>query len=201
MREGLVGPLERHGYVVTSLACAARNAAATLSNGGFAASLISVKTPGLDRAAWLELVDASDAPVLAILASPSDRRLLDALAAGARGAVMVENPKAAAKAIEVARAGEFTLPRESNEALVAILMRQRALLEGRGPMSALTERERAVLWMLQDGHSTGEIARSLVIAPVTVRTHIASIVRKLGMGSRREVISLADKDVIRDPSR
>jgi DNA-binding NarL/FixJ family response regulator len=201
MREGLVRALEIQGYGVTAFACAASNAAATLSNGRFAASLISVRTPGLDRAAWLELVAASDAPVLAVLDSPSDRRLLDALAAGARGAIMAENPSSAPKAVEVARAGVLTLPRESNEALVAILMRQRALLEGHGPMSELTEREREVLWMLQDGRSTGEIAQNLVVAPVTVRTHISSIVRKLGMGSRREVISLADRDLIRDPGR
>ncbi len=55
----------------------------------------------------------------------------------------------------------------------------------------LTERELAVLRLLGGELSTQEIARSLYVAPSTVRTHIKSIYRKLGISSRKEAVEEA----------
>ena len=46
-------------------------------------------------------------------------------------------------------------------------------------ISVLTIRERQVLEMMRAGMSTASIAEQLVVAPVTVRTHICAIRRKL----------------------
>lgn len=51
----------------------------------------------------------------------------------------------------------------------------------------LTQREAAVLELLQAGRSNGEIAAQLHIGVETVRTHARSIYRKLGVRSRREL--------------
>lgn len=51
----------------------------------------------------------------------------------------------------------------------------------------LTQREAAVLELLQGGRSNGEIAAELHIGVETVRTHARSIYRKLGVRSRREL--------------
>lgn len=51
----------------------------------------------------------------------------------------------------------------------------------------LTQREAAVLELLQGGRSNGEIAAQLHIGVETVRTHARSIYRKLGVRSRREL--------------
>ncbi len=51
----------------------------------------------------------------------------------------------------------------------------------------LTQREAAVLELLQSGRSNGEIAAQLCIGVETVRTHARSIYRKLGVRSRREL--------------
>jgi LuxR family maltose regulon positive regulatory protein len=52
----------------------------------------------------------------------------------------------------------------------------------------LTERELAVLSLLVGELSTSQIAQSLYVAPSTVRTHVKSIYRKLGVSSRKDAV-------------
>lgn len=60
------------------------------------------------------------------------------------------------------------------------------LLPPSGP-ELLTQREAAVLELLQEGRSNGEIAAALHVGVETVRTHARNIYRKLGVRSRREL--------------
>ena len=46
---------------------------------------------------------------------------------------------------------------------------------------------------MQNGRSTLEIAEALVVAPVTVRSHVSSILRKLGVEDRQAAIDLAGR--------
>ena len=55
----------------------------------------------------------------------------------------------------------------------------------------LTPRERDVLALLQTWLTTAEIAGRLYISRNTVKTHIGSIYRKLGVSSRREAVARA----------
>lgn len=52
------------------------------------------------------------------------------------------------------------------------------------PLAALSERERAVARMFAQGITYRSIGERLFIAPTTVRTHLAAIYRKLGVGSK-----------------
>ncbi len=81
------------------------------------------------------------------------------------------------RAIKAAAAGQVQLSPQA----AARLMR-----EVRAPESpeVLTEREIEVLRMLAQGQSNKEIARSLVIREKTVKTHVSSILGKLGVPSR-----------------
>lgn len=56
--------------------------------------------------------------------------------------------------------------------------------------SVLTKRETEVLGCLSRGHSHAEIALALAIGVETVRTHVASILRKLKAQSRRELVGM-----------
>jgi DNA-binding NarL/FixJ family response regulator len=54
------------------------------------------------------------------------------------------------------------------------------------PIEPLTEREREVLGLVAQGKANKEIARQLEISERTVRTHVSSILGKLGLASRTQ---------------
>jgi DNA-binding NarL/FixJ family response regulator len=54
----------------------------------------------------------------------------------------------------------------------------------------LTSREWEILELLGQGWSTAKIAEWLVISPSSVRVHIASLVRKLGVPNRGAAVEL-----------
>jgi DNA-binding NarL/FixJ family response regulator len=56
-------------------------------------------------------------------------------------------------------------------------------------LSELTDREINILALLSDGQSATEASHALGISPHTGRTHIANILRKLGVHSRLEAVS------------
>jgi DNA-binding NarL/FixJ family response regulator len=53
----------------------------------------------------------------------------------------------------------------------------------------LTPREREILVRVAAGATNGAIARELVLSPDTVKTHVSSILRKLGAASRAEAVA------------
>jgi len=60
----------------------------------------------------------------------------------------------------------------------------------------LTLREQEVLMLIMEGHSTKQIARSLVISLSTARTHIQSVLVKLGAHSRLEATSMVARSCL-----
>ncbi len=64
----------------------------------------------------------------------------------------------------------------------------------------LSPREVEVLQLLADGSTTAEIAAALFVSTNTVRNHISSIIRKLGVHSRLEAVSLGIKQGLVDVS-
>ena len=73
-----------------------------------------------------------------------------------------------------------------------------ALTKSRRPTlrSRLTNREQEILDLMGDGLRHGEIARRLFISPKTVATHVDHILRKLGVRSSREAVSLGYREGI-----
>ena len=67
--------------------------------------------------------------------------------------------------------------------------RRSVVLAGKGRI-ALTAREWEVVELLLRGAKTAEIAAELGVAPVTVRRHLGSVERKLGVTTRAEVVEL-----------
>jgi DNA-binding NarL/FixJ family response regulator len=63
------------------------------------------------------------------------------------------------------------------------------MLEVQSPHNVrLTEREREVLREIAIGRTDKEVARSLAIALSTVKTHVRSILDKLGVDSRTQAV-------------
>jgi DNA-binding NarL/FixJ family response regulator len=69
---------------------------------------------------------------------------------------------------------------------------RRQLAVAKRPSVDLTNREWEVLELMRQGLSTADIGRRLFISPVTVRTHIASVLRKLDVPDRQSAISLLE---------
>jgi NarL family two-component system response regulator LiaR len=90
-----------------------------------------------------------------------------------------------ATAIRAAHVGRSTLAPEAAEALV------RAVTQPPEPGFDLTARERDVLELMVKGLSNVEIAESLVVSQSTIKTHVSSILAKLGVAGRTEAVALA----------
>ena len=95
--------------------------------------------------------------------------------------------------VQGALRGEPAVPRKFVSRLLEELRtrehRRSVVLEGRGRV-ALTAREWDVVELLLRSATTAEIAEELGVAPVTVRRHLGSVERKLGVSTRAEVVDL-----------
>jgi LuxR family maltose regulon positive regulatory protein len=59
---------------------------------------------------------------------------------------------------------------------------------GRATAEALTPRKRGILELIGEGHSNKEIARSLDIAPETVKSHVKNVFDRLSVEKRAQAI-------------
>ena len=122
--------------------------------------------------------------VLMLTVSEDERDLARALTAGAAGYLLktAEADWLVAAILRVVE-GESVVSPEMTGKLVAAL-RSSAAPAVRGPVDALSPREREILRELARGGSNKEIARALDIAETTVKVHVQSILRKLELPSR-----------------
>jgi two-component system, NarL family, response regulator LiaR len=126
--------------------------------------------------------DLPGVEVVALTSVLEDASVVGAIRAGAIGYLLKDtNADELRRAVKAAAAGQVQLSPEA----AARLMR-----EVRTPESqdALTERETDVLRLLADGQSNKEIARNLSIGEKTVKTHVSSILAKLGVQSRTQAV-------------
>lgn len=77
------------------------------------------------------------------------------------------------------------------ELLAGLRVRRKSDERRRAPFESLTEREQDVLRGLLAGDSVEAIARSRVVALSTVRSHVKSVLRKLGVNSQLAAVALA----------
>lgn len=143
-----------------------------------AACLVDIELPGGGLAAVRDIGRVSPDSAVIVLADYSDADVVAAVRAGAVGFVdKAIDAGSLAPAIRAAIAGEAVVPRRLVGHLITAL-RSGGEAEPLGS-DALTRRELEVLQLMRAGLSTSAIAARLVVAPVTVRTHVCAIRRKL----------------------
>lgn len=132
-----------------------------------------------------------DASVLMLTVAADDERVLEAIRAGAVGYLLKEARLAEIVAgVKAAADGRWPIAPRVAGALVASV-RERDSGRPRAEVEALTERERAVLALLAEGHDNAEIAGRLFISPSTVKNHISSVLAKLGVENRVQAAAYA----------
>lgn len=147
--------------------------------------LLDLKMPGLDGLGVLEELRSRRLAVRALVltSAAGAGTVAPAMAAGAVGYLYKDvDPEALVRAIRAAADGNVVLAPAAAGPLVGLAeVRQQA----RG-VSALTGREREVLALLAQGRSNREIARTLGVAEKTVKTHVSSVLTKLGVQDRTQ---------------
>ncbi len=124
--------------------------------------------------------------VIALTSFKEEQLVKSALEAGAIGYLLKDvSAEDLVNAIRAAHAGRATLSQEAAQALV------NAAGQPPAPGYNLTERERAVLSLIVEGLNNTQIAGRLVVSPSTIKTHVSSILSKLGVVSRTEAAALA----------
>jgi DNA-binding NarL/FixJ family response regulator len=153
--------------------------------------LLDLKLPVLDGVAVLrELRERGIRARTLVLTSASDRGLVPlAMAAGAAGFLYKDvDPDALIRAVRSVHDGHTLLAAEAAGSLVGAADARGTAVRGVG---ALTAREREVLAQLADGRSNREIARALGVSEKTVKTHVSSVLAKLGVADRTHAALLA----------
>ncbi len=132
---------------------------------------------------------ASDVSVVILGDGMTPVASAEALRAGIRAALPGDiSPEQLVAALQAVASGLLVLhPSHASEGLAARSAPTRAFDE---LAESLTSRELEVLQMLAAGLSNKEIAARLNISEHTVKFHVASILGKLGAGSRTEAVSI-----------
>jgi DNA-binding NarL/FixJ family response regulator len=158
--------------------------------------LLDTEMPGNGiAAAWEIAARLPETAVVMLTDSKSDADLFAALRSGVSGYLLKDmDHRRLPETLWAVTKGETALPR----ALVTRVIEQfrdpappwRSLLGGRG--QRLTTREWQILKLTQEQLTTNQIARRLSLAPATVRSHRAHVIRKLRAAHDDEVGSAAD---------
>jgi DNA-binding NarL/FixJ family response regulator len=158
--------------------------------------LLDLKLPGMDGVGVLrELRDSGLATRALVLTSASDRALVTlAMQAGAAGFLYKDvDPDALVRALRSVHDGNTLLAPEA----AGSLLRSPAGASAVRGIGALTGREREVLAEIADGRSNREIARRLRVSEKTVKTHVSSVLAKLGVADRTQAALLAVRQLER----
>ena len=155
--------------------------------------LMDIRMPELDglEATRRILATAPEARVLILTTFDLDEYIFAALAAGASGFVLKDDPPAQLiGAIRTIAQGD---------ALLSPSITKRVIEQfGRVPrpdppsgLSELTTREQEILKLIAQGLSNAEIAEQLVIGETTVKTHVTHIFQTLNLRDRVQAVVLA----------
>ncbi len=151
--------------------------------------LMDLLMPTMSGVEAIEHIQASSAKtgILALTSSLEEQLVKRALQAGAQGYILkASRASDLVQAIEDVAEGKTSL----DPAAAQVLMKQ---VTNRDPVEELTARERDVFDALARGKTNPEISSSLHITEATVRTHIASILDKLELRDRMQVMIYALK--------
>jgi DNA-binding NarL/FixJ family response regulator len=121
-----------------------------------------------------------------------DDYVFGALRAGAAGFLLKDaSPETLTAAIRAVASGQGLIAPEVTRRLITRFAAASPDPARRRELDKLSQREREVLLEVAHGRSNGQIARRLFIGEATVKSHVSSVLLKLGLHSRVQAVILA----------
>ncbi len=159
-------------------------------------ALMDIRMPVLDGISATRALVAAGVPtrILVLTTFDLDEYVFAALRAGASGFLLKDAPaEDLCDAVRVVAAGEAVLAPGVTRRVVEAFVRSPSP-EASGSLMALgslTPRERGILVLLARGLSNAAIAEQLVVSHATVKTHVSSVLTKLGVRDRVQAVIAA----------
>ncbi|TEU03127.1 MAG: response regulator transcription factor [Dehalococcoidia bacterium] len=130
--------------------------------------------------------------VLALTQYDDSEYVVPVIEAGARGFVTkMAAFSELATAIQAVYNGDSFLSPSAAAALVEECQQKTTAEGGKDPYQLLTDRERETLKLVVEGHTTREIADMLVVSPKTIEWYKTSLMKKLNIHNRTDLIKFA----------
>ncbi|SDF42124.1 DNA-binding response regulator, NarL/FixJ family, contains REC and HTH domains [Lentzea fradiae] len=151
--------------------------------------LFDVRMPGLDGIEATRLLAGPGGPAVVVITTfDLDEYVYAALRAGAKGFLLKDaGPDLLAQAVHAAAAGDALIAPSVTARLIEAFADTAPAGAAAQPVDPLTEREEQVLAAVASGCTNSEVAKELHITLSTVKSHITSLMAKIGARNRVEI--------------
>lgn len=157
--------------------------------------MMDIQMPGSDGLAATRRITSDTehhSRVIILTTFERDEYVFEALHAGASGFLLKNAPpEQLIDAVRVVASGDALLAPSVTRRIIEQFARRPVDPDVRERLESLTQREREVLVMLARGNSNSELAAELFVSEGTVKTHVSSLLAKLGVRDRVQAVVLA----------
>ncbi|MBV8085548.1 MAG: response regulator transcription factor [Chloroflexi bacterium] len=193
--EGLASLLEDYPEItITGVAFSVAEVVAAVEQAGPDIAVIDYHLPDGTAADAVDRIRSRSpsTAVVLISADAGSEPLLAAVELGASGYLIKSaTGEEIVRAVRAAAAGETVMPASVVTRALALYREGAQQRAHQALLESLTPREREILSMMADGADNRTVAERLHISYATVRTHVRSILAKLGTRSRLEAVAKA----------